>query len=77
MPEARGFGIGRVLLTRIIDEAWIKGYERIRLDSHRPSMMTAIAMYRSLGYVEIPPYGPDLGGEIAFFEKSLLDAANK
>src|SRR5271167_2358902 len=61
VPEARGFGIGRMLLTRIIDEAWIKGYERIRLDSHRPSMTTAIAMYRSLGFVEIPPWA-DLGG---------------
>ena len=72
VPEARGRGIGRMLLTRIIDDAWIKGYERIQLDSHRPSMTTAIAMYRSLGFVEIPPYGPDLGGEIAFFEKCLL-----
>jgi hypothetical protein len=25
------------------------------------------AMYQSLGFVEIPPYGSDLGGEIAFF----------
>ena len=66
-----------MLLSRIIDDAWEKGYERIRLDSHRPSMTTAIAMYRSLGFLEIPPYGPDLGGEIAFFEKSLLDAASK
>jgi putative acetyltransferase len=45
VPEARGFGIGTMLLTRIIDDAWDKGYERIRLDSHRPSMATAIAMY--------------------------------
>jgi hypothetical protein len=34
-------------------------------------MMTAIAVYRSLGFVEIPPYGPDLKGEIVFFEKGL------
>jgi putative acetyltransferase len=71
VPEARGCGIGRTLFTRIIDDAWEKGYERIRLDSHRSSMATAIAIYRSLGFVEIPPYGPDLDGEIAFFEKSL------
>jgi GNAT superfamily N-acetyltransferase len=77
VPEARGCRIGRMLLSRIIDDAWEKGYERIRLDSHRPSMTTAISMYRSLGFFEIPPYGPDLGGEIAFFEKSLLDAASK
>jgi GNAT superfamily N-acetyltransferase len=77
VPEARGRGIGKMLLTRIIDVAWEKGYERIRLDSHRSSMATAITMYRSLGFVEIPPYGADLGGEIAFFEKCLHDAASK
>jgi ribosomal protein S18 acetylase RimI-like enzyme len=77
VPEARGCGIGRMLLSRIIDDAQEKGYERIRLDSHRQSMTTAIAMYRSLGFFEIPPYSLDLGGEIAFFEKSLLEAASK
>lgn len=44
---------------------------RIPLDSHRRTMATAIALYRNLGFVEIPPYGPDLGGEIGFFEKVL------
>jgi hypothetical protein len=34
-------------------------------------MTAAIAVYRSLGFVEIPPYGPDLNGEIVFFEKRL------
>jgi GNAT superfamily N-acetyltransferase len=77
VPETRGCGIGRTLFTRIIDDAWEKGYERIRLDSHRSSMATAIAIYRSLGFVEIPPYGPHLDGEIAFFEKSLASHTRK
>ena len=71
--EARGAGIGRMLAERAIAEAHVKGYERVRLDTHRPSMSAAIALYRRLGFVEIPPYGPDLGGEIAFFEKKLRD----
>jgi ribosomal protein S18 acetylase RimI-like enzyme len=69
--EVRGLGIGRTLTERAIAEARAKGYERVRLDTHRPSMATAIALYRSLGFEEIPPYGPDLGGQIAFFEKRL------
>jgi GNAT superfamily N-acetyltransferase len=73
VPEARGCGLGRALAERAISEARGKGYERVRLDTHRPSMAGAMALYRDLGFVEIPPYGPDLDGEIAFFEKRLSE----
>ena len=70
-PEARGAGLGRGLDERALAEARAKNYDRVRLDTHRPSMAEAIALYRRLGFVEIAPYGPDLGGEIVFFEKRL------
>ena len=70
-PEARGAGLGRGLAERALAEAHAKNYDRVRLDTHRPSMAAAIALYRRLGFVEIAPYGPDLGGEIVFFEKRL------
>ena len=73
VPEERGCGIGKMLLRRIIEEGQAIGYDRVRLDSHRPSMTAAIALYRDLGFVEIPPYGPDLGGEVVFFEKLLQE----
>jgi ribosomal protein S18 acetylase RimI-like enzyme len=71
VPEARRSGLGRMLLTRIVDEARRKQYSRVRLDSDRRSMAPAIALYCALGFVEIPPYGPDLDGRLAFFEKLL------
>lgn len=71
VPKARGLGLGAMLAERAIAEARAKGYERVRLDTHRPSMAAAIALYRRLGFVQIRPYGPDLDGEIAFYEKRL------
>jgi putative acetyltransferase len=71
LPEARGTGLGRTLAERAIAEARAKDYERVRLDTHRPSMAAAIALYRKLGFVEIPPYGPNPDGQFAFFEKRL------
>jgi putative acetyltransferase len=71
VAEARGAGVGKRLAVCALEAAAAKGYERVRLDTHRASMNVAMALYRCLGFVEIPPYGPDLGGEIAFFEKTL------
>ena len=71
VPEARGAGLGRALAERAIAEARVKSYERVRLDTHRPSMGAAIALYRALGFAEILPYGPNPDGQFAFFEKRL------
>lgn len=71
VPSARGTGLGRVLLECILDAAEMRGHTHVHLDSHRASMEAAIRLYRRLGFVEIPAYGPDLGGELAFFELRL------
>ncbi len=54
-PEARGLGLGRALLSRLIEEARAIGYERLRLDSAR-FMREAHGLYRSSGFQEIPAY---------------------
>jgi len=55
-PADRGMGLGRLLVERIIAEARIIGYERMRLDTIASAMKDAIALYRRMGFEEIAPY---------------------
>jgi putative acetyltransferase len=57
--EFRGKGLGRELAERIIAVARQIGYKKLRLDTVEPKMKIAVAMYRQLGFREIPPYRPN------------------
>jgi ribosomal protein S18 acetylase RimI-like enzyme len=64
-PEFRGTGLGRELARQLIAEAKDAGYKLLRLDS-LPRMERAIAMYRGLGFYEIPRYSDNPDGAICF-----------
>jgi ribosomal protein S18 acetylase RimI-like enzyme len=53
--EARGLGMGSILLQRAIEIGKELGYEKMRLDT-LPSMNTAIKLYKKAGFYEIEPY---------------------
>lgn len=55
-PAFRGKGAGRILVDSIIDEARKLGYTHMRLDTLPGRMDKAIALYQSLGFVDIAPY---------------------
>ncbi len=64
-PAFRGTGLGRKLAGRLVSEARAAGYKLLRLDS-LSRMELAIAMYRGLGFYEIPRYSDNPAGAMCF-----------
>jgi GNAT superfamily N-acetyltransferase len=54
-PEHRNKGLGHALIQRLIQEAGLIGYRRLRLDS-AGFMQAAHRLYRSVGFREVEPY---------------------
>lgn len=69
-PAFRGKGLGRELIHALIGAAREIGYARMRLDT-LPSMTTASALYRAIGFREIPPYWANPVPGVVFFECDL------
>jgi putative acetyltransferase len=70
-PQFRGKGLGRALAEKIISEARQIGYTTMRLDTVEPVMEDALAMYRRLGFREVPPYRPNPIAGAVYMELSL------
>ena len=59
----RGENLGRLLAEQIIQAARRLGYTRMRLDTHPPTMSAAVALYRRIGFAEVPSFpAPSVGG---------------
>ena len=72
-PEHQGKRIGAALAQALIEQARDAGYARMRLDT-MPSMQTAIALYRSIGFREISAYRFNPVPGALFFELQLTAA---
>jgi ribosomal protein S18 acetylase RimI-like enzyme len=72
-PTIRGAGVGRRLLEHLERTAVASGSTSIRLDTNG-SLVEAIAMYRSAGYLEIAAYNEERYAD-HWFEKKLRPAA--
>lgn len=69
-PALRGAGVGGALIDALIKAAREIGYQRMWLDT-LPSMATAIAIYRRLGFKNISPYRVNPVPGALFFELQL------
>jgi GNAT superfamily N-acetyltransferase len=54
-PSSRGSGIGRMLLEKALDAARQFGYKQVRLETFA-FMKSAVKMYRSYGFQEVPAF---------------------
>ena len=68
--DFQSLGVGRALAVAVLERATSLGYERMRLDT-LPRMATALALYRKLGFREIPAYYPSPVPGTVYLEKTL------
>lgn len=55
-PAARGKGLGGALVLRLLEEVRAAGCRIVLLETLPEKMGDAVAIYRALGFHEIPPY---------------------
>lgn len=74
-PAAKGRGLGRLLVTSVIEFARSRGARQVVLTSNS-RLVPALTLYRSLGFVE-RPCPPGFGYETAdiYMELTLSEAA--
>jgi DNA-binding MarR family transcriptional regulator/predicted GNAT family N-acyltransferase len=70
--SARGLGVGRRLLDELEQHARRRDVPAIRLDTNR-SLVEAINLYRSAGFVEVEPFNDEHYAH-HWFEKQLVEA---
>lgn len=69
-PAFRGSGLGRALVEHSLRAASAAGYREVCLDT-LPTLRSAIALYRSLGFEEIDPYYHNPTPGVVYLGKTL------
>jgi GNAT superfamily N-acetyltransferase len=69
-PGGRGLGLGRRLTRTVMDEARKLGYGEMRLDT-LPMLEPAIALYKTEGFAECPPFGEPYKEKVLYFSRAL------
>ncbi len=67
-PEARGQGIGRAIVRRLLREARLQGYTEMKLDTLE-RMEPAIKLYEDMGFQRCAAYHPRPIADVVYFER--------
>jgi putative acetyltransferase len=73
VAEARGRGVGRALLTHLLDTARARGYRLVCLETGTtPGFAAARALYESAGFVPTGPFADyPVTGDNCFYARTL------
>ena len=69
--NSRGHGLGNTLIEKLIDDARVIGYSKMRLDTYPPKMGKAVSLYESHGFRTIPKYYDNPHDGVLFMELDL------
>ena len=67
----RGLGVGKELVSKLIEEARTIGYRKMRLDTYPPKMGKAVSIYKARGFRPIPAYYDNPHEGVLFMELDL------
>ena len=70
-PGYQGKGIGKALMTAVIETAKAMHYKTIKLDTLGPKMPAAVGLYKSFGFKETTPYNFNPYEGVLYFEREL------
>jgi DNA-binding MarR family transcriptional regulator/GNAT superfamily N-acetyltransferase len=70
VESARGLGIGRRLLSELENRAADRGARAVRLETNK-TLVEAISLYRSAGYIEVAPFNDETYAH-HWFEKQII-----
>ena len=73
-PEFRGYQLGQKLIAETIRLGCDRGYARMRLDTHPPTMATAVALYRRFGFRDIDAAPLKQSADLAYMVLDLNSA---
>jgi putative acetyltransferase len=69
-PAYRKFGLGRELISRLIDVGRQKGYKKMQLDTLQ-RLAPAISLYEQFGFMHTKPYNFNPIADVVYMEKAL------